>query len=146
MKTKTCFALLLTVAVALVAVAAEKIGAGPKGGRLLDATPQKAEFRVTADRRVEIAFYDAALKSVAPSGQIVAVIVEAPGGREALDVVATSEGFVSKDALPPGEPYRVVVQVKSAPDAKPQNFRIDLNLETCGECQRAEYACICDGH
>jgi hypothetical protein len=53
-------------------------------------------------------------------------------------------GFVSKTTLPAGEPYRVVVQVRATPDAKPQNFRLDLNLALCGECQRAEYACTCD--
>lgn len=58
----------------------------------------------------------------------------------------TDPGFVSAAALPEGEPYRVVVQVRATPEAKPRNFRIDLNLATCDECKHAEYACICEGH
>jgi hypothetical protein len=50
------------------------------------------------------------------------------------------------NALPAGDPYRVVVQVRAKTETKPQNFCLDLNLATCGECQRAEYACICEGH
>jgi len=65
---------------------------------------------------------------------------------QALALEKTSAGFVSVGALPAGEPYRVVVQVRASPEARPQNFRIDLNLEECGECSRAEYACICEGH
>jgi len=30
-------------------------------------------------------------------------------------------------------------------DAKPQNLRFKLDMHTCGECKRAEYACVC-GH
>ncbi len=126
--------------------ASEKIVAGPSGGRLLDAEPQKAEFFVTADRRVEVTFYDAALKPVAPTGQAVTVTAEPATGKTTLELEKTANGFVSKTALPAGEPYRVVVQVREKPDAKPKNFRIDLNLQTCGECKNAEYACTCEGH
>jgi hypothetical protein len=37
------------------------------------------------------------------------------------------------------------VQFKQSATAKPQNFRFKLDLSTCGECQRLEYACTC-GH
>lgn len=136
----------IAFAVTAAALHAEKITAGPKGGRLLATEPQKAEFFVTPDRKVEINFYDAALKPVAPGAQVVTVTAEPPGGRTKLDLDPTATGYISKTALPAGEPYRVVVQVRAAPDAKPQNFRIDFNLETCGECSHAEYACICAGH
>lgn len=145
MKTKS---LLLTFA-ALAAVSllhAVKVGGGPKGGRLLESTPLKAEFFVTADRKVEITFYDAGLKPAAPGTQTVAVTAEPATGRTPLELEKTATGFASKAALPAGEPYRVVVQVRATAEGKPQNFRIDLNLMTCGECQHAEYACICEGH
>lgn len=125
---------------------AETIVAGPKGGRLLDAEPHKAEFFVTPDRRVEITFYDAALKPTDAGAQTVAVTAEAPDGKAKLELVKTATGFVSKTALPAGDPYRVVVQVRASADARPKNFRIDLNLVTCAECLQAEYACICDSH
>ncbi len=124
-------------------VAAEKIVGGPKGGRLLEADGQKAEFFVTADRKVEITFYDAVLKPVAPGEQVVAVTAEPAAGRVKLDLEKTDTGYLSKTALPAGDPYRVVVQMRTKADAKPQNFRVDFNMETCGECKRAEYACTC---
>ena len=145
MKTIRQLTLLFIAAVsALTLTAAEKPAAGPKGGRLLESAPLKAEFFVTKERKVEITFYDAALKPVAPDAQVVAVTAEPAAGRTALELEKTATGFVSKTALPAGEPYRVVVQVRATPDAKPQNFRLDLNLALCGECQRAEYACTCD--
>ena len=129
---------------AVFLIAAEKIVGGPKGGRLLDVDGQKAEFFVTADRKVEITFYDAALKPVAPGEQVVVVTAEPKAGRVKLDLDKTTTGYLSKTTLPEGDPYRVVVQMKTKPDAKPQNFRVDFNLATCGECKRAEYACTCN--
>ncbi len=146
MKTKS---VLLAVAAlcSLVSLhAAEKIVAGPKGGRLLDAEPQKAEFFVNKDRKVEITFYDAALKPVAPGSQVVSITAEPKSGKATLDLEKTPQGFVSKTVLPAGEPYRVVVQVREKADARPKNFRIDLNLEQCGECKHPEYACTCEAH
>jgi hypothetical protein len=144
MKTKTVLLSLLLTAAAL---AAEKIVAGPKGGRLLDTAPNKAEFFVTKDRRVEVTFYDTALKAVAPGARIVSVTAEPKSGRTALELDRTATGFVSKTALPGGdEVYRVVVQVREAAGSPPKNFRIDLNLAHCAECKHAEYACTCAGH
>jgi hypothetical protein len=125
---------------------AAPVAAGPKGGRLLETAPLKAEFLVTADRRVEITFYDDHNKPVLPGAQVVAVTAEPAGGRVALEMDKAAAAFVSKAALPAGEPYRVVVQIRATPEAKPKNFRIDLNLSTCGGCKRAEYACTCEGH
>ena len=56
--------------------AADKIVGGPKGGRLLDKTEPRAEFFMEKDRTVTIAFYDAALKPVAPTAQTVTVIAD----------------------------------------------------------------------
>jgi hypothetical protein len=144
MKIKTLLALsLLPIA---LASAAEKIVAGPKGGRLLESEPLKAEFFVTADRKVEITFYDAALKPAAPGAQVISVTAEPKSGKVSLDLEKTASGFISKTALPAGDPYRVVVQTRASVDAKPKNFRVDLNLEMCGECQKKEYACVCAAH
>jgi len=145
MKYIASFLLALTVSTAALH-AAEKIVAGPKGGRLLETEPQKAEFFVNADRKAEISFYDANLKPVAPGSQVVAVTAEPKSGRAKVEFEKTATGYVSKTALPEGEPYRVVVQVRTTPEAKPQNFRVDFNLETCGECKHPEYACTCDAH
>lgn len=142
MKTKLLSVFLFTAALSF---AAEKIVAGPKGGRLLETEGQKTEFFVTADRKVEINFYDDALEPVAPGSHVVAVTAEPKGGRTPLALEKTATGFVSKAKLPEGDPYRVVVQVRKQPDARPQNFRVHLDLEKCAECSNAEYACTC-GH
>jgi hypothetical protein len=125
---------------------AGKTAAGPKGGRLLPATPHAAEFLVTPERRVELTFYDASLQPLAPAQQVVTVIAEPASGRTVLELEKTATAFLSQAPLPTGEPYRIVVQIRPTPGATPQNFHLDLNLATCGECKRAEYACTCEGH
>jgi hypothetical protein len=118
----------------------------PQGGRVLATKPLQAEFFVQPDNRVSITFYDENMKPVAPSQQIVKLIAEAPSGKATLDFEKTTDAFVSTAPLPEGDGYRVVVQIKPAANAKPQNFRIDYHPEICGECKFAEYACICEGH
>ncbi|AHF93371.1 hypothetical protein OPIT5_27275 [Opitutaceae bacterium TAV5] len=145
MKLKKVILLAAALGLAVSLNAADKVIAGPKGGRLLETSPQKAEFFVNADRKVEITFYDAALKPVAPAAQVVAVTAELKSGRIALELEKTAAGFVSKEPLPQGEPYRVVVQVRETPEASPKNFRVRFDLHTCGGCDRPEYACTC-GH
>ncbi|MBX3750198.1 MAG: hypothetical protein KF897_08925 [Opitutaceae bacterium] len=144
MKTITILiSFLLAVA---AASAAETTVAGPKGGRMLIAHPVRAEFFVTTERRVELSFFDEAGKTVSPGTTAVTVTAETTGGRVAVPLVSQDATLVSVEPLPPGDPYRVVVQVRSAPGARPSNFRIELNLHECGECQRAEYACTCASH
>lgn len=131
---------------AVVTVRAEKVVGGPKGGRLLETEPVRAEFVVNAAGKAEIRFYDTVLKPAAPAAQVVAVTAEPAAGRVKLEVERAEFGFVTKEALPAGAPYRVVVQVRATADAKPQVFRIDLNLGNCAGCDRAEYACTCESH
>lgn len=146
MNTKAVFVALLMLCGALSLSAAEIVVVGPKGGRLLNTEPLKSEFFVNAARKVEIAFYNAALQPVAPGAQVVAVTAEPASGKTAMEMEETPRGFVSKTPLPAGEPYRVVVQLRDNAAAKPNNFRIDVSLEECGECHHAEYACTCVGH
>jgi hypothetical protein len=145
MKTKS-FLFACTVFTSLLSLhAADDEAGGPKGGRLLETEPLKAEFFVTADRKAEVTFYDASMKPIVPTTQTVAITAEAASGRVQLEMEKSPTGFISKNALPEGDPYRVVVQVRTAADVKPQNFRINLQMHICGECARAEYACTC-GH
>ena len=146
--------LFLTLAVALGASLAFTITAAnkgdhkhlatPKGGRLLDKTKPHAEFVVEKDRTVTIHFYSEDLKPVAATTQRVTVQADAPSGRAKLDFEKKGDSLVSKAKLPEGNGYIVVVQFKQTADAKPMNLRFKLDLTTCGECKRAEYACICD--
>lgn len=145
---------LLTLAVALcaglavTAFAADKHDhkhkATPKGGRLLDKTEPHAEFVVEKDRTATINFYNDDLKPVAATTQAVTVIADAKSGKTTLQFEKKGDSLVSKSKLPDGEGYNVVVQFKQSADAKPVNLRFKLDINTCGECKRAEYACVCD--
>jgi hypothetical protein len=141
-------AYLATVAIALCAGltvnAADKIEAGPKGGRILEKTNPKAEFFIEKDRTVSITFYDAAGKPLPPADQSVTVIADAKQGKQKLEFEKKSDALVSKTKLPEGDANNVVVQLKQTADARPQNFRFKADLSTCGGCKRAEYACTCD--
>jgi hypothetical protein len=141
-------AVALCAGLVLSAAAAEKDHkhqATPKGGRLLDKTKPHAEFVVEKDRSVTINFYDHDMKSVAATTQTVTVIADAKEGKTTLEFEKKGDALVSKTKLPEGDGYNVVVQFKHTADAKPMNIRFKLDMHTCGECKRAEYACIC-GH
>ena len=119
--------------------AADKVDAGPKGGRILEKTTPKAEFFVEKDKTVSVTFYDAAGKPVTPTDQSVTVIA----GKEKLEFEKKGDSLVSKSKLPEGDANNVVVQLKQTATAKPQNFRFKADLSICGGCKRAEYACTC---
>jgi hypothetical protein len=119
--------------------------AGPKGGKILTAEAPHAEFFVEKNRTVTVTFYDAALKPVAPGEQVVNAVAEAKTGKVKLEFEKTAAGFVSKQPLPEGDDYTVVVQIRDAAGAKPKNHRVLFHDEVCGECKRAEYACTCEG-
>lgn len=118
--------------------------AGPKGGKLLDNAAPRAEFVIGTDRRVTVNFYDAQLKPVPASGQVVAVTAEPKSGKVPLTMEAKDGAFASKEPLPDGDGYNLIVQVKANADATPQNFRITYDFHECGGCKLKEYACICD--
>ena len=122
-----------------------KLVGGPKGGRLLDNTDPRAEFFVEKDRSVTITFYDDALKPVAAMEQTVTVIAEMEGVKTTVEFEKKDDMLISRGALPDGHALNLVVQFKQTVDAKPVNFRFVYEDHICGECKRAEYACIC-GH
>lgn len=149
MKTLQPILTILTIA-ATAAFSADEHGhkaiPGPKGGKVLETEPLHAEFFVQPDKKVSIAFYDESMEPVAPGEQVVKVIAEVPSGKATLDFEKAGDAFVSTAALPEGDGYRIVVQIKQTGDAKPQNFRIDYHTEICGECKYPEYACVCESH
>jgi hypothetical protein len=150
MKTSTkliTLAVALCASLALPAIAQDKHThkATPKGGRLLDKTEPHAEFVVEKDRTITINFYNHDMKPVAATTQNVTVIADAKDGKATLQFEKKGDSLVSKTKLPEGDGYNVVVQFKQTPDAKPLNLRFKLDMHTCGECKRAEYACTC-GH
>ncbi len=142
---KTLLNLLTILAlVTTPAIAAEKVEAGPRKGRILAIGDAKAEFFVEKDRTVSFAFYDAAKKQQPAGDQVITATAEAPSGKKKLEFEKKGDLLVSKEPLPAGEGYNVVVQAKASADAKPKNFRIKLQLYTCEKCSNPEYACTCD--
>lgn len=138
------FALLALFLLIPLAYGAPKI-VGPKGGRVLEGTKPKAEFFIEKDRKVSIIFYDDALKQIVPAGeQVVTAVAEAKDGKKTLEFEKKDGVLVSKTALPEGEGYNIVVQVRDNATAKPKNFRVKLETHNCGGCSRQEYACTCD--
>jgi hypothetical protein len=125
-------------------LAAEGVEAGPRRGRILKLEGSKAEFFIEKDRKISIAFYDDAKKQQAPADQVITATAEAPSGKKKLEFEKKGELLVSKEPLPEGEGYNIVVQAKDKPDAKPKNFRIKLDLSVCKKCDNPEYACTCD--
>jgi hypothetical protein len=117
---------------------------GPKGGRLLERTEPKAEFYVEKDRSVTITFYDATLKPVPVTAQVVTVVADAKDGKTKVEFEKRGDVLASKTKLPEGDGYNLVVQFRQTDNTKPQNFRFKLETHTCGGCKRAEYACTCD--
>lgn len=120
--------------------------AGPKGGRVLTQAPPRAEFWVRADRRVEVTFYDAQMKAMPAGSRVVTAIAERKPERVRVEFENAGDRFVSKEPLPEGDGYRVVVQIRETPETRPVNHRFDFIEAVCGGCSRAEYACICEDH
>ena len=130
----------ITIAMLSSAVfAAEKIEAGPKGGRILAKTEPKAEFFLEKDRTATITLYDARLKPVDLKDQSATIVA----GKEKIEFEKKDQALVTKSKLPEGNALPIVVQFKQSSDAKPQNFRFKLDTSVCGGCKRAEYACTC---
>ena len=118
--------------------------ATPKGGRLLEKTEPHAELVVEKDRTVTINFYSEEMKPVPVAAQTVTVQADTKTGKAKLDFEKKGDALVSAGKLPEGDGYNVIVQFKQAPNARPQNYRFKLDMKTCGECKRAEYACVCE--
>jgi hypothetical protein len=144
MKTLTGILATAVLALGISFAHAEKVTPGPKGGRLLENESPRAEFFVEKDKTVTITFYDANLKPVSVTDQTVVATAEAKSGKTKIEFQKKGDVLVSKTPLPEGEGYNVVVQLRSKPDAKPQNFRIKYDTAPCAKCKRPEYACICE--
>jgi hypothetical protein len=127
-----------------VAHAKEKKVAGPNGGRILAGLEPRAEFFVMADRKVKITFLNKDGKPVAPADQVVNVTAGDRSAPTRLTFVKSDGVLVSNAALPAGNDFPTVVQIKPAPDGKTVVERFNLDLSICDECKKAEYACICD--
>jgi len=144
MKSIRHIALIVLAAFATATAFAAKPIPGPKGGKIVTTDSPHVEFLVAPDRTVVVSFYDKDLKPVAPGGQVVSAVAEAKTGKANLSFNAKDGSLVSTTPLPEGDGYRIVLQVRDNAGAKPKNYRVEFHDEVCGECKRAEYACVCD--
>jgi hypothetical protein len=119
---------------------------GPKGGRLLENSAQRAEFIIGKDNRVTIVFYDENLKPVPAGGQVVSVSAEPKSGKISLMLEKKDGALVSKEPLPkPGffDEYQITIQIKATEASKTESFKVRFDLDVCSKCKLQEYACIC---
>jgi hypothetical protein len=134
-----------TTAIAHDNHAQEKKKAGPNGGRILTQIEPHAEFFVTADRKVQITFLGEDGKAIVPSAQVVTVTAGSRAAPTKLTFTRSGAVLLSDAALPAGNNFPAVVQIKASAEAKAVTEKFNVNLSTCSECSLAEYACIC-GH
>lgn len=119
------------------------IKAGPNKGRMISSVTPQAEFFVMSDGRVQISFFDADMKAVAPTGQTVSVI---SGERiSPLELSFETEGnvLVSKEVLPKGNNFPTVVAIKTSAHSEEVISKFTLNLSDCSSCSSKEYSCEC---
>ena len=118
--------------------------AGPNGGRVMMATEPHAEFLVTDDRKVKITFLEEDNKTaIAPGERSITLIAGERSNPTRLKFAAAGNSLVSDTALPEGNNFPTVVQIKLTPDAKAVIEKFNLNLADCPTCELKEYACTC---
>jgi hypothetical protein len=117
---------------------------GPSGGRLITAVEPHVEFFVNKDKKVEIRFVDDDNKVVAPAAQEISVTLGERTKPTKLTFTKDGDKLVSDKAVPAGNDYPTVVQIREKKGAKPVNEKFNLNMKKCETCDFAEYACTCD--
>ena len=118
--------------------------AGPTGGKLITEVEPHVEFFVNKDKKVEIRFIDDDNKVVSPGTQVIAVTLGERSKPTKLSFTKEGDKLISDKAVPEGNDYPTVVQIKADAKAKPINARFNLNMTKCPTCANAEYACTCE--
>ncbi|CAA6676717.1 MULTISPECIES: hypothetical protein [unclassified Lentimonas] len=117
----------------------------PNGGRLVTSVEPHLEFYVTPERFVQITFIGHDGKVVPVAEQKVSAIGGDRSSPTKVVFVKKGDVLISKAALPDVNNMPMVLQVKTAPDAKTVREKFNLNLSDCPTCSFKEYACAC-GH
>ena len=118
--------------------------AGPNGGRVLHAVEPHLEFFVTEDRKVQITALGEDGKAIPIAEQSVRVTGGDRSNPTRMSFEKKGDVLVSDTTFPEGNDFPVVVQIKTAPDAKTAMEKFNLNLADCPTCDYKEYACTCD--
>ena len=112
---------------------------------MLNHPDPRAEFFVTADRKVQITFLDNQGQPISPAGQTVVVTSGRRSAPTQLTFSQVGDVLLSDVAVPAGRRVPTVVQITS-PEGKTAIERLNVNLTVCSGCDNPEYACICVGH
>ena len=119
---------------------------GPNGGKVLTNVEPHAEFFVTDDRKVQITFVDDDVKPIALAEQTVSVIAGDRTSPTSLTFAKSGNVLMSDKALPDGNDFPVIVQIKTDAGAETIREKFNLNLLDCPTCDYKEYACTCCDH
>lgn len=126
------------------AAAKEEKKNGPTNGRLITSVTPNVEFLITADKKVEIRFVDAANKVIAPADQVVTVTLGERSAPTKLSFTKDGDKLVSDKTIPAGNDYPTVVQIKAKAGEKAVLEKFNLNLDKCPTCKFQEYNCTCE--
>ena len=122
----------------------EKKIAGPNGGRIITSVEPHVEFLVTKDRKVQLTFLDDKNKAK----DLTADTLKLTGGKRLspteLSFTKSGSAYVSDKALPEGNPFPVVLQIKLEKKSKKITEKFNVDLSKCPGCAYLEYACTCD--
>jgi hypothetical protein len=121
----------------------QDIKIGPNGGRLFalesKTTPQ---MEVGAkDGKFVIHLLDSAGRPLPIGERILTVTAGARSKPETLVVERRETTFVA--AIPKGDEFPVVFQLRETKGAKPLTARMNYDGKTCGECKKPEWLCSC---
>jgi len=118
--------------------------AGPNGGRLMTSVEPHVEFLVMKDRKVQITFVDDDNKPVKPGKQ--KIRVTAGDRKKPTKMTFEQKGnvLISDVALPAGDDFPVILQVKPSRVKKSVLEKFVLDMTKCPGCKYLEYACTCD--
>lgn len=100
---------------------------------------------MSKDKKVEIRFVNDNKKIVAPATQVISVTLGERAKPTKLTFTKDGDRLVSDKAVPAGNDYPTVVEIKTDAKAKAVNEKIDLNMDKCPTCSNLEHACTC-GH
>jgi len=117
----------------------------PNGGRLVETVEPNAEFLLLEDRHVQISFINDEGALVAPDGQKVSLIGGDRSNAVRLSFEPAGNVLRSTEALPDIADMPIILQIKPSDSGQTVREKFYLKTFKCGECQLAEYACIC-GH
>ena len=125
------------------ALAHQDIKIGPNGGRLFPleskATPQ---MEVSAkDGKFVIHLLDSAGRPVPIGERSLTVTAGSRSNPKKLVVEKAETTFAA--AIPKGDEFPVVFQLRETTGAKPLTARMNYDGKACGECNKPEWLCSC---